>query len=69
MDLPEMIDGSPYALLDDFKVGKELIPKMLGKARKIATATAKKNSKRSQSIHDGYHATRTRPSHRSPKGE
>ena len=42
MDLPEMIDGSPYALLDDFKVGKELIPKMLGKARKMATALAKK---------------------------
>jgi len=41
MDLPEMIDGSPYALLDDFKVGKELIPKMLGKARKMATALAK----------------------------
>ncbi|MDA9962430.1 RNA polymerase-associated protein RapA [Opitutales bacterium] len=45
MDLPEMIDGSPYALLDDFKVGKELIPKMLGKARKMATAMAKNSIK------------------------
>ena len=45
IDLPEMTNGSPYALLDDFKVGKELIPTMLGKARKIATATAKQTAK------------------------
>ena len=45
IELPEMTEGSPYDLMDDFKIGKELIPAMLGKARKIASATAKEIAK------------------------